>query len=161
MNFGTEIRLIKIEKKHPKGELDIKTKGIGIFKIHEYYSVTPKKLYSGADIERVKINATGDPKLTLLILERLNELFKTLNINSKIPDKLEEQFTTYNLAHHVGFSIEQEYEFLCIPTELERQQYMISHLKKLIPVVQEMERLRLRAHLNGHFKNVISPEGDK
>lgn len=158
MNFGTEIQLVEIEKRHPKGELDIKTRGVGIFKIRNYYSVTPQKLYSGADIERVQINAVGDPNLTILILENLNELFQTLNVNSVIPDKMEEQFVTFNLAHHVGFSIEQEYEFLCLPTELERQHYMINHLKRLIPVVQEMERLRLRAHLNGHFKHVISPE---
>lgn len=157
MNYGTEIRLIDIEKRHPQGELDVKTKGVGIFKIQEYYSVTPQKLYSGADIERIQIDPNGDPRLTTLILENIGELFQSLNINSKVPNSIE-QFTTYNLAHNVGFSIEQEYEFLCLTTELERQQYMITHLKRLIPVVQEMERLRLRAHLNGHFKNIIPPE---
>ena len=157
MNFGTEIRLLKIEKRHPQGELDIKTEGLGIFKIQEYYSVTPQKLYSGADIERIQNNPKGDPQLNAQIMENLDELFQTLNINSGVPDNLE-QFKTYNLAHHVGFSIEQEYEFLCLASELERQNYLLKHLKRLIPVVREMEKLRLRAQLNGHFKNVISPE---
>ena len=156
MNFGTEIRLLDVEKRHENGEMDIKTTGVGIFKIQEYYNVTPKKLYSGADIERIKYNSTGDPALNDLIMENLGELFQALNINKSVPES-REQITTYNLAHHVGFSIEQEYEFLCLPTELERQNYLIVHLKRLIPVVREMERLRLRAQLNGHFKNVISP----
>ena len=155
MNFGTEIRLLNIEKRHENGELDIKTTGVGIFKIQEYYNVTPKKLYSGADIKRIKYNSDGDPALNDLILENLGELFQALNINKSVPET-REQITTYDLAHHVGFSIEQEYEFLCLPTELERQNYLIVHLKRLIPVVREMERLRLRAQLNGHFKNVIS-----
>ena len=157
MNFGTEIRLVDIEKRHPEGEIDIKTEGVGVFKIQEYYSVSPKKLYSGADIERIQINPMGDPTLNNLIIENLDELFQTLNLEDKVPET-KEQITTYNLAHHVGFSIEQEYEFLCLPTELERQNYLLGHLKRLIPVVREMERLRLRAQLNGHFKNVISPE---
>jgi Lon protease-like protein len=157
MNFGTEISLVGIEKRHPKGELDIKTRGVGIFKIQEYYSVTPQKLYSGADVERIQINFTGDPDVTNLIQENLEELFQALNINSKISDA-KEQYITYNFAHHVGFSIEQEYEFLCLSTELERQHYMLAHLKRLIPVIREMERLRLRAQLNGHFKNIIPPE---
>ena len=157
MNFGTEISLVDIEKRHPKGELDIKTRGVGIFKIQEYYSVTPQKLYSGADVERIQINFTGDPDVTNLIQENLEELFQTLNINSNISDA-KEQYNTYNFAHHVGFSIEQEYEFLCLSTELERQHYMLAHLKRLIPVIREMERLRLRAQLNGHFKNIIPPE---
>ena len=155
MNFGTEIRLLNIEKRHENGELDIKTTGVGIFKIQEYYNVTPKKLYSGADIKRIKYNSDGDPALNDLILENLGELFQALNINKSVPET-REQIITYDLAHHVGFSIEQEYEFLCLPTELERQNYLIVHLKRLIPVVREMERLRLRAQLNGHFKNVIS-----
>ncbi len=157
MNFGTEIRLIDIEKRHPDGELDIKTKGVGVFKIQEYYSITPQKLYSGADIERIQNNPTGDPQLNSLILENLEELFATLNINSKILSA-REQFNTYNFAHNVGLSIEQEYEFLCLPTELERQNYILQHLKRLIPVIREMERLRMRAQLNGHFKKIISPE---
>ena len=157
MNFGTEIRLVDIEKRHPKGELDIKTKGVGLFKIQEFYSITPQKLYGGADIERIQINLNGDPNMTTQIQENLAELFDTLNINSKISDA-KEQYATYSLAHHVGFSIEQEYEFLCLSTELERQRYMLIHLKRLIPVVQEMERLRLRAQLNGHFKNIVPPE---
>ncbi len=157
MNFGTEIRLVDIEKRHPKGELDIKTKGVGLFKIQEFYSVTPKKLYGGADIERIQINLNGDPNLTTQIQENIAELFETLSISNKISNE-KEQFATYNLAHHVGFSIEQEYEFLCLSTELERQHYMLTHLKRLIPIVREMEKLRLRAQLNGHFKNVVPPE---
>ncbi len=157
MNYGTEICLINVEKRHPKGELDIKTKGVGVFKIQEFYSVTPQKLYGGADIERVKINLKGDPEMNHLILENLEELFQTLNINSKIQGS-DENFATYNMAHHVGFSIEQEYEFLCLTTELERQHYILAHLKRLIPVIREMERLRLRAQLNGHFKNIIPPD---
>lgn len=157
MNFGTEISLVGIEKRDEKGNLDIKTKGVGVFKIQEFYNVTPKKLYSGADIERIKENLDGDPELTHLILENLEELFEALNISSKVIDTIE-QFATYNLAHHVGFSIEQEYEFLCLTTELDRQQYMLTHLKRLIPVIREMERLRLRAQLNGHYKDIIPPE---
>ncbi len=157
MNFGTEIRLVDIEKRHPKGELDIKTRGVGLFKIQEFYSVTPQKLYGGADIERIQINLNGDPNMTTKIQENIEELFDTLNINCKISSG-KEQFATYSLAHHVGFSIEQEYECLCLSTELERQHYMLTHLKRLIPVVREMERLKLRAHLNGHFKNVVPPE---
>jgi Lon protease-like protein len=157
MNFGTEICLVDIEKRHPQGELDVKTKGVGVFKIHEFYSITPQKLYGGADIERIQNNSEGDPEITNLIMENLEELFQTLNIDSKVAET-REQFPTYNMAHHVGFSIEQEYEFLCLSTELERQHYMLTHLKRLIPVVREMERLRLRAQLNGHYKNVISPD---
>lgn len=157
MDFGTEISLVRVEKRYPNGEMDIKTRGIGVFKIQEFYRVAPKKLYSGADIERMENNLNGDYAMYEIILENLEKLFKTLNIKKDLPVHNDE-FKTYDIAHHVGFSLEQEYEFLTLPAERLRQEFMLSHLEKLIPVVHEMERLRKRAQLNGHFKNVIPPK---
>jgi hypothetical protein len=47
-----------------------------------------------------------------------------LKLDKKTPSH-PEQFITFEVAHYVGFSLEQEYEFLCIPTEHERQIYLI------------------------------------
>ena len=157
MDFGTEIKLLSVEKRYDNGELDIKTLAIGVFRIHEFYRTTPKKLYSGADIERLEISEEGDHYLANQIITHLNELFRILNIEKDIP-RNKEDYSTYELAHHVGFSIEQEYDFLCLQNEMDRQQFMLDHLIQLIPVVKEMERLRIRVQMNGHFKNVIPPE---
>ena len=67
-------------------------------------------------------------------------------------------FKTFDIAHYVGFTIEQEYAFLCIKTERERQDFMDDHLSRILPVVREIEFLRQRALLNGHFKNIIPPK---
>jgi len=156
MDFGTELKLLSIDKRYDNGELDIKTQGIGIFKIEEFYRTTPNKLYSGADIERLEDTHHGDEALYELIREAIAELFIALNIKNNLEIEHTE-FKTYNIAHHVGFSIEQEYQFLCLPTEKTRQEFMLDHMNKLIPVVREMERLKKRAQLNGHFKNIIPP----
>ncbi len=157
MDFGTEIKLLSVEKRYDNGELDIKTLGFGIFRIQEYYRTTPQKLYPGADIERLNINEQGDAYLTNQIVTHLQQLFIVLKIEKDIP-KNKEDYSTYEIAHHVGFSLEQEYEFLCLRSELERQQFMLDHLIQLIPIVKEMERLRVRVQMNGHFKNVIPPK---
>ncbi len=156
MDFGTEIRLKKIEKRYKKGEVDIKTEGIGIFKIKEFFSQAPNKLYAGADIERLKNNPQGDILLYDKILRSVEELFHILNIDKKLPDS-SSGFSTYDIGHHVGFSIEQEYEMLSIRAERDRQSYILAHLERLIPIVREMERLRKKAQMNGHFKTVIPP----
>lgn len=157
MDFGTEIELLSVEKKYESGEMDVKTRGLGIFKIHEFYSVAPNKLYSGADIQRIEDNSIGIPEKAEKLLEFLKELFRILNIDKSLPQS-SESFRTYAIAHHVGFSVEQEYEFLKIPEESTRQDFMFDHLQKMIPVVKEMERLRQRVQMNGHYKNVIPPE---
>jgi len=156
MDFGTELKLLKVEKRYDNGEVDIKTQAIGVFKIEEFYRTTPNKLYSGADIQRLDNSYIGDEALYELIRESIDNLFTALNIKNNL-DLNHTDFKTYHIAHHVGFSMEQEYEFLCMSSEKQRQEYMLDHMQKLIPVVQEMERLKKRAQLNGHFKDIIPP----
>lgn len=157
MDFGTEIELLKIINRNKDGTVDIKTRGIGIFKIHDFFSTALNKMYSGADIERIEINEESDYLLNEKILEKAEELYNYLSIKKPLPTDIN-GFSTYELAHHVGFSIEQEYQLLTIPSEKQRQQFMLDHLINLIPVVKQMEKLKKKAKMNGHFKNVIPPK---
>lgn len=157
MPIGTEIKLLSIEKKYPDGKLDIKTKGVGIFKIKEYYSQSPNKLYPGADIIRLKLNDDFDLGINEEILDQLQKLFKLLNLNKKLP-RSARTFRIYDIAHFIGLSIDQEYALLALPTELERQQFTVKHLANLIPIVKNMEKSKELAKLNGHFRNVIPPD---
>ena len=159
MEMGTELELVAIEKKYANGEMDIITQGIGLFKINELFDVTPKKLYSGADITRLAEEDGSEPELNARILEELKELFRILGVEKKMPENAND-FVTRDVAHHVGFSIEQEYDFLCITSEIKRQEFIYEHLERLVPIVREMERLRLKAQLNGHFKNAMPPDVD-
>jgi hypothetical protein len=156
VSIGTEMRLLKIEKRYDNGEMDIRTQGIGVFQIVDFYNITHNKLYPSADIKRLHGISKGDRGKNLDILEDVKELFKTMHLN-KTPPNDPERFVSFDVAHYVGFSLEQEYEFLCIPTEYDRQNYLSVHLKQILPMVREMERLRERALLNGHFKNLKPP----
>lgn len=151
--IGTEMELISIEKTYSDGRMDIKTKGRRIFRIKEYFKEVPNKLYSGGEIEWLDFDLDGDYLSNEEILNQIRDLFEYMGINKPIPT-LTPEFNTYQMAHLVGFSVEQEYQFLQIPEEKNRQDYMLNHLTKLIPVVKEMEELRKRVQMNGHFKNV-------
>ena len=154
-SVGTEIRVLKVAKRHKNGEMDIKTKGVGLFRISQFHRSVPGKLYSGADIERIEFDMKGEPALYESILDLMTELFKILNIQKELP---EEGFDTYSVAHHIGLTVEQEYELLCIPSEYDRQVYIRTTPMRLIPIVAEMERLREKVQMNGHFKNIIPPK---
>jgi hypothetical protein len=82
-----------------------------------------------------------------------------LNV-SKTFSKPDEDLTSYDVAHHVGFSIDEEYELLGLTMELQRQEYLRRHLTKVIPVVLEMEGLKEKIKLNGHFKNLTGFQFD-
>ena len=60
----------------------------------------------------------------------------------------------YDVAHHIGLSLEEEYELLGLTDERQRQEYLKRHLTKVIPMIAEMEQLKEKIKLNGHFKNL-------
>jgi ATP-dependent Lon protease len=158
MPFGTEMRLLKIEKLYENGEIDIRTEGVGLYGIEAYYKQAKGKLYDGADVRSITLNeGIVDLTVSKKILETVREMFVLLNINKELPVKADE-VDSFKLGHYIGFSIDQEYEMLCIPSELARQKYMLKHLEHVMPVVREMDHLRQRALLNGHFKNIVPPK---
>lgn len=155
--IGTEMRLAEITKQYPNGEMDIRTEGVGLFEIVDFYNQAVGKMYPAAHIKEVAYSIEGgDFFLKENILTQVAELHNILNINKKI-DTQSANFSTFDLAHHVGFSLEQEYQFLTLPSEIARQEYMNAYLEKCLPFVREIEHLKERARLNGHFKHIQPP----
>lgn len=155
-NIATEIELLGIEKIYPNGEMDIRTRGLGLVQINEFHEKIPRKLYSGAEVEDLEIVDDGDFILNETILELMAQLFELLKISKDLPTDTE-TFRMYDIGHHIGLSIEQEFQLLSLLSEKDRQVFVQQHLEKLIPVLLEMERLKEKIRMNGHFKNLIPP----
>ena len=152
--YATEMELVKIAKTYPDGKMDVMTKGVGLCKVMTYFDRHPNKLYPAVEFEKLAWSDHSDLILNLEILELVGTLYETMNVDN-VEIKSEADFRTYQIAHKVGMTQSQELEFLSINDERSRQLYMLDHLQKLIPVVEEMEVMRQRAAMNGHFKNVL------
>lgn len=156
--IGTEMELLSIDKKYPDGKMDIKTKAVGLFKMESFLRKYPEKLYSGAEIERLDFSISGDPLVETKLMELAIELFTILSIDKPIP--IQERPLSYVVAHHMGLLLEQEYEILTMENEQDRQAYLLEHLETVIPIAREMEALKEKIKMNGHFKHIIPPELD-
>ncbi len=153
VEYGTEVELLETTKTYPTGESDIKTKGRRRFRILNFYRKLPVKLYGGAEVEFLKDDWTSNPIILNEIIALIHELYEALNIN-KTYDPSQEGFSTFDLGHHIGLSSQQEYELLMLDNEMERENYILKHLKKMIPTVIEMKNLQDKVKMNGHFKNL-------
>lgn len=156
MTVGTEVELLKVEKKYDNGEVDIRSRGLKIFNIKKYYSVAPDKLYAGADIEPLVFEEEEDIVENEKILVLARELFNYLDIEKSLPDDVTD-FRTWDVGHHIGLKIEQEFELLQLLRSEERQAYIIAHLKQILPVAKDLENLKVKAQMNGHFKHLKPP----
>lgn len=153
--LGSLVEITDITKTYDNGEMDIKTEGKGIFRVLEVIKDVPGKLYNGAIVSHLENSLTGRQLLMEKVIGAIKELHRLLNVNKPFP-KDDAELTSYDVAHHAGLTIEGEYELLSLTSELQRQEYLKRHLAKVIPVVAEMEALKEKIKLNGHFKNLSS-----
>ena len=151
--MGTLVQVKEISQVYEDGKMDIKTEGLQVFRMLEAIHELPDKLYSGAIVNYPDNNEKGNRILMNGIVKGIKELHKLLNIEKKFA-KPDEELWSYDVAHHAGMSLQEEYELLELLNELQRQEYLKRHLTKVLPVLAEMEMLKEKVKLNGHFKNL-------
>lgn len=153
MEYGTLVTVEKVEKLYDNGEMDIITRGTSVFRTLERINVIPDKLYAGAIVNYPENHEASNVRLLDEVLHGIRELHAILQVHKNFR-KEDGRLTAYDLAHHAGLSLEEEYEVLHLFYEVQRLEYLKRHLHKVIPMMAEMERLKERVKLNGHFRNL-------
>jgi Lon protease-like protein len=153
--YGTLMELVSVEKEYENGEADIRTRGLQVFRVLEVIHEVPEKLYSGAIVNYPHNHPEGNPKLMQGIVRSIRKLHDLMQVTRDFK-KTDAQLLSYDVAHDTGLSLEEEYEMLCLLHERQRQEYLKRHLKRVLPVMAEIERLRKRVKLNGHFQSLSS-----
>lgn len=152
MDFGTEMKVTRLVRTYPTGEMDINTVGLRAFKIHSFEEQVKGKLYAGGKVSFLENRMDGDTEDFI----RLRKLVKQLVGLIHMDDRLDVDMMTHSfeMAHKMGLSLEQEYDLLQMTRESQRQEYMISHLERALPIVMEMEQAKEKIKMNGHFKHL-------
>jgi hypothetical protein len=156
---GTVMNILSIEKQHETGEMDIKTEGIRLFSVLEIIKEIPDKLYSGAIVSYPDNYDNGIEKKMKKILSEVQYFHELLEVKKEYKKDVE-QLNTYDIAHHIGMTLEQEYEFVKLLREDQRQEYIQRHLKKMIPTIEELQNLKKRIQMNGHFRKLSAGDLD-
>lgn len=152
-DFGSLVEITEIVQVHENGEMDIRTRGQRVFRILEVIRSIPDKLYSGAIVNYPDNREQGNIEQMRAVMAGLRELHRVMNLNKDFA-KPDEQLNIYDVAHHAGLSLEEEYELLGLLDERQRQEYLKRHLAKVLPMLAGLEQLKEKVKLNGHFKNL-------
>ena len=150
---GTLVNITELSKEYDNGEMDIKTQGEKIFRVLEILKEVPDKLYSGAIVNYPDNREMGNTELMRKIMKGIRELHKLLSVEKDFK-KPDDELNSYEVAHHIGLTLQEEYDLLGLTDELQRQEFLKRHLTKVIPMVAEMEGLKEKIKQNGHFKNL-------
>jgi uncharacterized protein len=150
LEYGTEVILNKVVKRYEDGRMDISVIGQKVFKVVTLENPTEGKLYAGGEIEYLPDVNDETYRGKKELVELLDELFSVIKLKEHV--KINNSVTSYEFAHRIGLSLKQEYELLKMKSERERQQFLIEHLHKAIPMAREIERAKEIIKMNGHFR---------
>lgn len=150
-DVGTLVTLNSIEKTYSDGRMDISTEGVSVFDMEQFINPLPNKMYGGAEVELRHEFAITDYGLREDVMSHLYKLYALLKMQMDV-EMEEVDNLSYFLLHRVGLDLEGEYQLLKLRTETERLTQINNHIKASLPVIEEMERMRTRAKMNGHFK---------
>ncbi len=152
--FGTLLEVTELAKEYENGEMDIKARGLQVFRVLEIIKELPDKLYSGAIVNYPEnILEPGNSKTEALIISEVKRMYTLLNVEDKFP-VAEKGMLSYKIGHYIGFTALQEYEMLQLFTETLRLEYIRQHLKNMLPLIQGMEQAKARIQMNGHFRDL-------
>jgi Lon protease-like protein len=148
--YGTEMVVSELVERYDDGRLDIRTRGIRVFRIVHFQNPAPGRLYAQGEVQLYAEPETGlsvMPELQLAV----ERLYALLNMRPEKHAGHMQPFS-YQIAHQVGLPIEGEYELLTLEAEAERQAFILDHLNQTLPVLEDMERTKERIRMNGHFR---------
>ena len=152
MDIGTIVRLEEIVKEYEDGRMDIKLSSHGLFRVIEYHSNWPGKLYSAVDMEMQEYETVGEKDLDQKVMDLFNELCELNHVKPFHPISWD-QFISFKLGHYVGFSIEEEYRFCILVAENARLNKLIQQLEYMIDQSKQRQEWLKRMNMNGEFRN--------
>ena len=151
LEYGTEMKLVRVAKSYSSGAKDILCKGLRVFRIKDFDSENENRPYAGGDVEFIEDDREPDEVQKKQLLDLISELYVHLEVPMPVLEY--NTFDSYTLAHKIGLSLLQEYNLLRLNSEKERQAFLINHLCITIPIVQELNRTKNIIELNGNFRN--------
>lgn len=152
IDYGTEVEIVDVVKMYEDGRADISVQATQVFRVQEFINPWKGREYAGGIVEYIDMDFHEDMELKLRMIDLCQELFSWLQMENRVT--LDEETSVFTVAHKVGLKLEEEYELIKLPREVDRQHFIINHLKNILPALERAERAKERIRLNGHFKHL-------
>ncbi len=152
--IGCSVNIERVLNEYSDGRYDIRIRGL-----IRYYmrSIDRSGHYPKALIEYFEdLELAPDHSLRSKAVSLHIKLVELASGNTLTPFFEASDRASFALGHGAGFDLAQRQKFLEMRTEKERLEFLISHYRHAIPLVQEKQELKDRVVANGHIRTFTS-----
>lgn len=159
MPWGTEMRIVAVEKEYDSGEMDIRTVGTSVFQLQDFQNPFPGHLFAGGNVRYSQGYQVYDIKAanTDIVLSLWEQFLTLTGLTMPLASPSETPYS-FQLGHKVGLPIEEEYFLLQINTENHRLAFLANHLRSVVDILEKTAQAKHMISLNGHFKSIEPPK---
>ncbi len=144
---GCALVIQEILREYPDGRLDLVATGLRRFRVRDTYEDQP---YLSGLVEYFDDrDELVDQALATGAEERYLQLLALLGAETGLP----QAWSSFHLAQHLDFSLEERQELLENNSENARLLALINRLDLVLPALEQRRELRRRSLGNGHLKD--------
>ncbi|MBX3101865.1 MAG: LON peptidase substrate-binding domain-containing protein [Bacteroidetes bacterium] len=151
--IATAMQVTSLHQRYTDGRMDIRTQGMDVLRILEYYPSPEPDVAHQATVERLPLR-TGAPDALREEVTRQYRLFHEL-INTIKPLQLDELAPlSFQIGHTSGLEMDKQAALLELPDEVARLNFLQLHFDQVIPALRGIALTRTKIQQNGHFKTL-------
>lgn len=159
-SVGCLARITEVSEALEDGSFDIVCEGVDRFLVHQF--ITDKSyLQAKVSFFKDEHEVLGISEATLEIAKLFEQIKAMIQRDLGLED-LKTPTNSFEYAHYVGFDLAQKQNLLEIKSEIERIEYIKTHLLDVVPKLIAYEQVKARIQMNGHFRHFppthINPE---
>tara|TARA_B110000046_G_scaffold57595_2_gene64458 strand:+ start:136864 stop:137433 length:570 start_codon:yes stop_codon:yes gene_type:complete len=137
---GTLVTIEQIVDEFPDGTVDVIVKGVQVVKILSFEPVMKDKIYSGVEVEKLRLFASADRRLTTHFKNYMSSIEKSSN--------KPEPYSLHYIADRLQLSNETKNEFICIASERAASAFLINEIRFLTNIREQEASLKHNFYLN-------------
>jgi ATP-dependent Lon protease len=139
--YGVTVKITRVLKTSVEGETDIMVQGLDPFKIQNFISVLPPKLYGAASIEPLQ-----DPHITenTELFDSLTKYFVQLK-NRDLQNDLDFGVSVYQVASLLELTNEEKIQLIALDTLRKKEDFLVNKIRLFVHLLTSEKKL------NGEF----------
>lgn len=142
--YGVEVKITRVQKTYPNGEMDIEIQGIAPFRILQFTDILKPKLYGAASIEEYEDDMTSG---RYKMFRSLKKFIKTAK-GKEIPVESLTNVSVYNVANLLELTNEEKLQLITLDDIKSKEDFLIAKLRLYMHLYKTEQDLGTRYILN-------------